>query len=119
MKKFNLETGNLGEEIAKKYLREKNYQILEQNYETKYAEIDIIAEEKDEIVFVEVKTRVGELFGRPEEALNGNKLYRLKRNANYYASIKGFDKYRVDAICIVLTENNEVERINHYENITI
>lgn len=118
MKKFNLETGKLGENIAKNYLQEKGYEILEQNYRNKYAEIDIVAKEKDVMVFVEVKTRIGEQFGTPEDSLNKNKMSRLFRNANMYSARKGFSSYRIDAICIVLDEERQVQRINHYQNIT-
>ncbi len=118
MKKYNLETGNLGESMARDYLKNKGYSILEQNYENKYAEIDIIAKEKDTVVFVEVKTRIGEQFGTPEDGLSKNKMNRLLRNANIYAMKKKYDNYRIDAICIVLDRARQIQRINHYQNIT-
>ena len=118
MKKFNLEIGKLGENMAGSYLLERGYEILEQNYRNKYAEIDIIAKRKDMVVFVEVKTRIGDQFGAPEDALNKNKIRRLARNANMYSARKGFNSYRVDAICIVLDERRQIQRINHYQSIT-
>ncbi len=121
IKKFNLEKGNLGENIARKYLEEKGYKILEQNYKNKYGEIDLIAKYKNDLVFIEVKTRIGEQFGIPEDAINRDKVYRIIRNSQAYM-LKNQSKqkiYRIDAICIVLNENEKVERINHYENITL
>ena len=118
MKQFNLQTGKIGENIARKYLEKKGYKILEQNYRTKYAEIDLIARQKNEIIFVEVRTKRGELFGTPEESLNKRKLRKLYWNVNSYAlRIHWPGPYRVDAVCIVLGQDNSTLRINHYENI--
>ena len=70
----NLEVGRIGEAIAKKYLRKRGYKIIEENYKTKYAEIDLIARYKNALVFVEVRTRIGERFGTPEESINRDKI---------------------------------------------
>ncbi|HEY4509531.1 MAG TPA: YraN family protein [Candidatus Paceibacterota bacterium] len=114
------EVGRLGEDLARKYLEKKGYRILEQNYRTRYAEIDLVAKQKDVLVFVEVRTKIGERFGTPEETLNPRKLQKVKRNAFSYASRVKWDKvYRVDAVCIVLDENHQVQRLNHYENISV
>lgn len=123
MKKDNLEIGKLGENIARDYLQNKGYSIMDQNYKNKYAEIDIIAKNREEIVFIEVKTRVGEQFGIPEDALNRDKMRRLVRNAQAYIArnvrTKPCDRpYRIDAICIVLNQEKKVKRIDHYENIS-
>ena len=124
IKKYNLEKGNLGESIAKKYLEDKGYKILEQNYRNKYGEIDLIAKEKnnDSLVFIEVKTRIGEQFGIPEDAINFKKKAKLIKNAQAYISwnkkAKNFNSYRIDAICIVLDEGEQIKRIDHYENIS-
>lgn len=123
MKKDNLEIGKLGEKIAKEYLENKGYSVIDQNYKNKYAETDIIAKHKGVMVFVEVKTRVGEQFGAPEDALNRDKKYRLVRNAQAYI-VRNIRTnpcnyfYRIDAICIVLNQEKQVERINHYQNVT-
>ncbi len=111
-------TGKKGEEIAKKYLEKKGYKILEKNYKTKYAEIDLIAEKRNELVFVEVRTKMGENFGTPEETIDKKKMRKLWGNAMAYAARnKWRGLYRVDAVCIVLKPSGEVDRLNHYENI--
>ena len=113
----HLEVGKKGEDIARKFLEKKGYKIIEQNYRTKYAEIDLIAGKKD-LVFVEVRTKVGENFGTPEETINKNKIRKLLGNALAYVSRKKWKgPYRIDAICIVLKSDYSVERLNHYENI--
>ncbi len=119
MKEHNLNIGHLGENIAKEYLEKKGYSIVEQNYKNKYAEIDLILKGKNTLVFVEVKTRINEQFGIPEDAINREKLRRLIRNAQVYMMRKNYDiDFRIDAVCIVLDENKQLIRIDHYENIT-
>ncbi len=118
MKEHNLEIGHLGEDIARRYLEKKGYFIVDQNYKNKYAEIDLIVKDKDSLVFVEVKTRINEHFGIPEDAINRNKLRRLIRNAQVYMMRKNYDlDFRIDAVCIVLDENKQPLRIDHYKNI--
>ena len=111
MKEFNLQTGKLGEEIAKDYLEKKGYKIIEQNFKTKYAEIDLLAKKDGELILVEVRTKIGENFGSPEESLTKKKLKKLWFNARLVKAA------RIDAVCIVLKPDNSVERMEHYENI--
>lgn len=115
MKMFNLKIGKKGEEIARKYLENKSYQVLEQNYQTKYSEIDLVCQKNEELVFVEVRTKTNERFGSPEETINKDKINRLIRAANAYtARRKWSGPYRIDAICIVLDQNSIIKRIEHY-----
>ena len=111
-KKFNLQTGKLGEEIAKKFLEKKGYKIIEQNYKTKYGEIDLVAKKGKDLIAVEVRAKMGDLFGSPEDSLTKKKLRKVWLNA----LARGAD--RVDAVCIVLKPGGEVERLEHYENIS-
>jgi len=118
--------GKEGEEIAKKYLENKGYKVIECNYRTKRAEIDIITRfrqgfggrGKDIIVFVEVRTKHHERCGTPEETIDYKKRMKLKRNAAAYIHRKRYDGlYRIDAVCLVIDENEGLRRIDHYENI--
>lgn len=112
------ETGRIGEHIAKEYLGRKGYKIIEQNYKTKYAEIDLVAQKEGALVFVEVRTKTGEQFGTPEETINYKKKMKLTRNAKAFVAKKKFiGLYRIDAVCIVLGENKQAKRVTHYENI--
>ncbi|MBU2265384.1 YraN family protein [Patescibacteria group bacterium] len=118
MKDFNLQTGRLGEGIAKEYLEKKGYNIIEQNYRTKYAEIDLVAKQGKELVFVEVRTKRGDMFGTPEDSLSRKKMLKLRKNAWVYVAKTGWKGvYQIDAICIVLKPDNTTERLEHYENI--
>lgn len=76
--------GNSGEGIAVQYLEKQKYIILERNFYCKQGEIDIIAKDKDEIVFVEVKSRSDTGYGLPSEAVTKQKIKHLYKTARYY-----------------------------------
>ena len=112
--------GKLGEEIARAYLEKNGYKIVEQNWRTKRGEIDIIVKKGDVLVFVEVRTKVGEQFGSPEDTLTHEKKRRLLWNAKAYVANKKYTGlYRIDALCIVLKgDGTEIpQRLSHYESI--
>ena len=76
--------GRAGEVEASKYLKKKGYTILEMNFRTRIGEADIIAKDKDVVVFVEVKTRTDREFGLPSEAVNWKKQEKYFRVASEY-----------------------------------
>ena len=76
--------GRKGEELAAKHLKKQGCKILKRNYKTPFGEADIIAQDKDEIVFVEVKTRIGDKFGTPREAVTKTKQQRYYKIAECY-----------------------------------
>ncbi len=120
MKTAKMTIGFLGEAAAKRYLRKKGYRAVTRNYRTKYSEIDLIFYDNKILVFVEVRTKVGERFGAPEESIKGNKIRRLKRAAAAYAARRDYSgSYRIDAVCIVLDQAKDVQRLSHYQNITL
>lgn len=96
--------GSYGEEIAASYLKKQGYRILEQNYRKRYGEIDIIAEDGEDIVFVEVKTRKSDLFGSPFEAVDTRKQHRMSRVAlAYLHSRKMSDRSaRFDVVAVMV-----------------
>ncbi len=114
----NKEIGKYGENLAKKYLENLGYKILDMNYKySRYGEIDIIALYKNELCFVEVKTRRNDKFGTPMEAITKDKLNKIQMSAISYIQQKKpkFEKYRIDAVSILLKDNNE--EITHIKNI--
>lgn len=116
MKYFNRTTGRLAENFASETLVKKGYRILERNFNNKFGEIDIIAIDKDILVFVEVKAKKGLDFGLPEEMINPGKLNKIKRMATSY--MKGENlPCRIDVIAIILSPNNDLLHLNHYENV--
>ena len=76
--------GNLGEKVAKQYLEKKNYRIIQMNFLCKQGEIDIIAKDRDEYVFIEVKTRGNYKFGFPRDAVNEKKEKHIKSATKYF-----------------------------------
>lgn len=76
--------GKIGEIIATDYLKAKGYKIIVNNYKNPLGEIDIIARDKDYIVFVEVKTRMSRAFGDPAEAVNYTKQNKIRQVASLY-----------------------------------
>jgi putative endonuclease len=120
-KKDNLTTGTLGEKIAYQYLTSRGYKIIEKNFHKRYTEIDIVALDGQTVVFVEVKTRRGNLYGSGEEAITPWKLKTLKRSAQYYMLLhpRLSSSIRIDIVSINLSCENKVEKINLYKNITL
>ena len=120
------QVGKIGEDMARKFLEDRGYEIIEQNYKTRYSEIDLVtlrhgsgqAKNGDEMVFVEVRTKIGENFGTPEDTLDYKKKNKIRFNALSYTAFKKWaGPIKIDAICIVLKPNYELSRLNHYENI--
>lgn len=102
--------------MAKEYLIKKDYVFIEANFENKIGEIDLIMSDKDWLVFVEVKYKSDDRLGIPEEMISQNKIWQVKRVAESYLvekkrEIKFFEKYRIDAVCILGDD------VRHYENI--
>ncbi len=107
--------GKQGENLAVNYLLAKGYRIIETNWHEHKFEIDIIAQTKSEIIFVEVKTRSTDFFGNPEEAVSIAKQKHLIAGADYYLEQNRIDlTCRFDVIAIVL--NNFSEQINHIKD---
>jgi putative endonuclease len=78
-----------GESAAVKFLENKGYKILDLNFVGRHGEIDIVAKDRDYIVFVEVKSRLNEKFGRPIEAITPYKMQCIIETAKFYATLKG------------------------------
>ena len=116
MKINNRKTGHLAETLATQDLIKKGYQILENNFSNRYGEIDIIAKDRETLVFVEVKAKKGIDFGMPEEMISPGKLKRVKNMATIY--MKGETlPCRIDVVAVVLSSENELIRLTHYENV--
>lgn len=76
--------GKKGERLVAEYLQKQGCKILKRNYRTPFGEADIVAEDGNEIVFVEVKTRSSDSFGQPREAVGKNKQNRYRKIAECY-----------------------------------
>jgi putative endonuclease len=111
--------GEQGESLAADYLRTEGFTVLENNYHSRYGEIDLVAEKDHCIIFVEVKTRTSQKFGLPEESVTPEKLARIFDTALFWMQEHPGkpDDWRVDVISILLTQNLETQDIQHFINV--
>ncbi len=107
--------GKEGETLAQKFLTEKGYTIRHTNWRSFKHELDIVAETKDFLVVVEVKSRNSTFFGKPEESINNTKIRNIVFATQSYIKQHNITKdIRFDVITIV-KQNGKFE-INHIEN---
>jgi putative endonuclease len=113
----NQEIGKIGEDVATRYLTQKDYQIVQKNFFCRQGEIDIIAKQREYIVFVEVKTRSNIEFGNPAEAVDAKKRLHMYKAAKYYLHIKKMENafVRFDVIEIFVDRNRV--NLNHIKQI--
>ncbi len=107
--------GIIGEEIAVNYLKSINYEILSRNFYCKQGEIDIIAKDNEDYVFVEVKTRTNAEYGEPADAVNEIKKKHLRRAIEYYIYINKLENeyIRIDIIEVYIADRNYVHHIKN------
>ena len=117
MSHARLALGAWGEEQAAEYLRLQGMKILQRNYRTPVGEIDIIAKNKEFLVFVEVKTRRGVVFGSPQEAVGDRKQRQIIRTCQWYLQEHKCGKLqpRFDVVA-VLSEKNGTAQITYLED---
>ena len=124
MKKYNRIKGQLGENMARKYLEEKSYKFIEANFFMRGGELDLIMTDNDFLVFVEVKLKIGDDFGSPEEMISRSKIAFVKKTAQMFL-IKNpkisniYKRHRIDVVCIKLNQDKSIDRINHYQNVDL
>lgn len=106
--------GNFGEKLACRYLSDQGYSIIETNFKNRIGEVDIIANKKSIIIFVEVKSRSNINYGYPFEAVNKKKQDKLRKLAQSYISLHTLidTQFRFDIIEVYLKEG----KVNHIEN---
>ena len=102
--------GFAGEKQAQKYINKLGYKILATNYTTKFGEIDIIAQDKSVIVFIEVKYRKTLKYGRPSEAVTPYKQNKIRKVAQFYLLKNGLlnSFVRFDVLEIIDNEINYI-----------
>lgn len=109
--------GTFGENLAVEFLKNRRFQVLCVNYRCRYGEIDIVAMERNTLVFIEVKTRSSEDYGKGMEAVNYKKQKKIRRIAVNYLSENTlpFSEIRFDVIDITVNEKLP-SRIEHIKN---
>lgn len=110
----NKKVGNAGEDLACRYLEKNGYKILERNkHYSRFCEIDIIAQYKKTIVFVEVKTRKTSAFGTPAEAITKTKYEHIKQGVQHYLTGHKVKDFRIDVIGITLKPEMKIEHLKN------
>ena len=101
--------GKRGELLADKFLERKGYEVIEKNFRCRLGEIDLVAREGGEIVFVEVKCRSGTAFGFPEDQISWKKQKKLWRLAEFYLKSRRRDQpARIDIVAILLNVKGDL-----------
>ncbi|OGY24833.1 MAG: hypothetical protein A2Y57_00255 [Candidatus Woykebacteria bacterium RBG_13_40_7b] len=113
--------GRLGEDLAAEYLKKQGYKILDRNFHSRVGELDIVAQDKETLVFIEVKTRWSKKFGLPVEAITSWKLKSILKTAEYYKLLHSSlpDSLRIDAVAIEIDQNNNPLKFDHLKNISM
>lgn len=137
MKKFTSDSqkvGELGEEIACKFLMKHGFAIIDRNYTKKWGEIDIIAEKENKQYFIEVKsksvdslesvshkTNKLDFTGRPEDNMHPWKLQRLRRVVETYLINKrtGNIEWQFDLLVVYIDIGNRISRVRVIDNIIL
>lgn len=134
MRKTTKSIGDLGERLAESYLRKRHWRIIARNYAANGGEIDIVAYRFGALVYFEVKTRSGEQFGRPADAVDSAKLSRIKKaaaalKAEYAENRKipvfypfgitlkrSFRRERIDVIEVYINRDGRLRKMNHIKD---
>jgi putative endonuclease len=108
-------TGQQGEQVAARYLEENGYVIIERNWRYGNIEIDIIARNAEYLVFAEVKTRMSDQWGNPEDAVTNSKMKRIVEAADSYICAHATDlPARFDVIAVLV--NDGKFEIEHFDD---
>jgi len=128
----HIKVGQIGEDVAAKYLKNKGFKILDRNYRRKWAEIDIVARGTDDKVhFVEVKTvsyetrdilerMVTRETWRPEEMVHARKLRQIHKGVESWLADHNYQGgFQIDVLAIRLAMQERIASINHIENVIL
>jgi len=122
VKKNNKKLGNLGEDIVVKYIKKyKGWKILGRNFNYKTGELDIIAKDKNTIIFVEVKASSKESAKhfKPEDHFNYKKVNNFTKTAQAYLMKNNYSAdtdYRIDLAALEINKETRIARLRYYKN---
>lgn len=108
--------GKKAEEYIARHVVKLGWKVLERNYHSRFGEIDIVADDRGEIVFIEVKARRGTAFGTPLESVTETKLEKIAMTAHEYLASKGWEErpWRLDVFAV--TQKNGTLVADHLPN---
>ncbi len=108
--------GKIGEDIACKYILQKNYKIIKRNFYCRQGEIDIIAKDKNEVVFIEVKTRTNNKYGEPVDSITYYKKNKIIKSIQYYIYKEKIEHIDIRIDVIEIYSKKGKYKINHIKN---
>lgn len=119
MTKSTRQVGSSAEDLACQFLKKGGFKILERNFLIRGGEIDIVAQDKDWLVFVEVKARYSHEYGLPQESITPWKIKSLKKTALFYLQKInwGVKPYRFDLVGLDYTISPDHPKIELVQNI--
>lgn len=109
--------GERAERLAERHLKSLGWKIVARNYRCRYGEIDLIAQKKDVLVFVEVRSRSSSSHGHPAETVGTAKQTRICRAAAYYLQRQrtpAKQSPRFDVITVIWKQPGVVDRLEHF-----
>ncbi len=109
--------GKHGEDLACKYLDNNNYKIIQRNFRCKQGEIDIIALDKNYIVFVEIKSRTSNKYGLPSESVTQRKMKHIIKAATYFLYMNHLENVNTRIDVIEVYVKNGTYNINHLKQV--
>ncbi|PIU45712.1 MAG: YraN family protein [Ignavibacteriales bacterium CG07_land_8_20_14_0_80_59_12] len=116
MAESTTEKGKLGEDLAARFLEGLGYTIIERNYRYVRQEIDIVARDRDVLVFVEVKSRRSLRFGEPEDAVTERKRHHIRRTAEGFLHERRIKDTECRFDVVAIDETRRPAEIRHYIN---
>ena len=108
--------GSSGERNAVSFLQRQGFAILDRNYTCNHGEVDVVAKDGDDLVFVEVKLRRSVRFGSPEESVTPAKQELIRRTAEGYIQEKKLNNIRCRFDVVAITVDKGVKKFVHYKN---
>ena len=104
--------------MAAEELTRQGYTIIERNFRCRHGEIDLIAEDAHDLIFIEVKTRRGNAYGLPEEAVTPRKQQKIVQVATYYLDLHDcFERsWRIDVVAVQLSADGRFEEIRIHQH---
>lgn len=116
--KSSVEKGKYAEDVAVSYLETNGITVIDRNYRFMNAEVDIVAFQENEVVFVEVRSLKSELFGRPEETINQAKQKQVFQAAEAWLYEKRMEGARVrfDVVSVLTNYDDSDPVITHFRN---
>jgi putative endonuclease len=109
--------GRWGEDLVARKLAADGYEIVARNWRCEVGEIDLVAQDGDDLAIVEVRTRRGKALGTPEESITPKKQARLVALAEAYVQATDWPgNWRIDVVAVEMDRRGRLLRVDHYEN---